>query len=279
MRVLTRRRFIKYSIAAVTNGVGVLDLAHAQAAQIHPAPETLRAGDLVWTREPETCIPYSRPTDAGNDKINRWKQMQQTLLENAKKKGDKELLEAAQRLQSMSEDDFNAMYLDNQNLDAGVNYSGARFAVGHIGIVGDDQGELYVVEATTPDDASPVEIFEKCFDNGVKKTGYTNWITGNNEKLVWHGRPFPTVPDIDRARIPAKAMNYLGRPYCFDNLDLGDSSAFYCSKLVWLCVKEALTMFIDDDSRHRRSFWLSPKQILESRNVRVLFSPARYGCF
>ncbi len=279
MPPLNRRIFLKYALATVSSGLGTVRFASspAEAAQIHPKPDSLRAGDLLWPRKKETCIPYSKETTSAADDAKRWKEMVEGLLDKAKSRGDEKLLDAAQRLSTMTEHQFNALYLDNLRLDVGVNYSGASFRVGHVAIVGGTQGNLHVIEAT-PGMVSPIEYLLKCFENGVRQTTYSDWISEHAEQLVWHGRPFPSRPDGDRAKIPSQAANYLGRPYCFDNLNLADAKGFYCSKLVWLSVKEALDEYIDDDPKAQRSFWLSPKQILNSKNVHVLFSPEEYGC-
>jgi hypothetical protein len=261
-------------------GITRLASAFAQATQTHPRPDTLRAGDLLWTRAPEKCVPYDKTLNVDTDAEARWRKMQSDLTQKAKASGDDLLLLATQRLSTMSEDQFNALYLDNQPLDSGVKYSGARFAVGHVAVVGSSPRDgLYIVEATTPDSAGAIQILEQCFDDGVKQTKYPDWIKARSYELIWHGRPYPALADTERAKIPTEALKYLGRPYCFDKLNLSDTSGFYCSKLVWLSIREALNRVVDDDPNPRRSFWLSPKQVLESKNVNVLFSPGEYGCF
>jgi hypothetical protein len=208
-----------------------------------------------------------------------WQNTLDVLIAKAKSSGDDLLLAAAQRLSAMSSDQFNHLYLEDQPLDSGVSYSGSGLEIGHVAIVGQDtSNELYVIEATTPATAGVTEILTKCFDNGVKRTPYSDWAKTYGSDLIWQGRPYPSLASSERARIPIQAMKYLGRPYCFDKLHLGDSTAFYCSKLVWLSVRESLDKFIDDDSTARRRFWLSPKQLLGSKNVNVLFSPGNYGC-
>lgn len=280
MTLLSRRQVILGTTTVLVHSVATLSdgPSYAQITQIHPNPSTLLAGDLLWVRPPSTCVLYHRVASA-SDAVARWSNAVNNLAVRAKNRNDHFLEAAAQSLSTMTEDQFNYLYLENRPLNTGVRYSGNGLSIGHVAIVGSTSDGLYVIEATTPDSSTTIDILEQCFENGVKKTPYSSWIAAHGTDLVWHGRPYPSMSDDKRSQIPIEALKYLGRPYCFDALNMTDISGFYCSKLVWLCIRDALGRYVDDNPDPRRKFWLSPKQILESKNVYVQFNPGHYGCF
>src|ERR1051326_1398113 len=60
------------------------------------------------------------------------------------------------------------------------------------------------------------------------------------------------------------------------NFDLGDDREFYCSKLMWYSVWTTLGLALDDMPWTTRLVWFSPKQLMHSPHVDVLFSPGNY---
>jgi hypothetical protein len=76
--------------------------------------------------------------------------------------------------------------------------------------------------------------------------------------------------------VSGEASKYIGRPYDFWNLDLADTSAFYCSKLVWLAIRYGLGFDIDGDSNPKRAFWFSPKQLINEPGIELIVNPEPY---
>jgi uncharacterized protein YycO len=108
---------------------------------------------------------------------------------------------------------------------------------------------------------------------GVQRITYQKWLEGRPGELVWHGRINGGTPS-SRAQLVAEALPFVGRPYDFWDWVLDSTTGFYCSKLAWLSAFRAINLAIDNDANTRRTFWVSPKQLLEASNVVKLFIPS-----
>jgi uncharacterized protein YycO len=143
--------------------------------------------------------------------------------------------------------------------------SNSRFPIyiGHVGTIWvEKDGRPRVVEATG--------------QSGVRSIGYPEWLAGyKTGTKVWHGR-LKDVSADGRRRVRDAARAFEGRRFEFWNFNLEDATEFYCSKLVWLAIREALNIAVDNQPNPRRWFWFSPKQLMHAERIEVLFCPSSY---
>lgn len=231
----------------------------------YPARASLESGDLLWPKKPNAIIPYDLKPDSGKEtQEQRWTKERDAYVRRARASGEPDAVRSADAIAAMTFEEFNARYLRDLQPGQPVPYGlGGVVAVGHVAIVEKDaNGEPYVIEALwTP---------------GVVRSSYADWLKGRPGEVVWHGRLKGKSAE-ERARIAAEAKQFIGVPYDFWNFDLADTRGFYCSKLVWLAVKQAVGLPIDGDSNPRRRLWLSPKQVLNATAVERLLVPGNYG--
>jgi uncharacterized protein YycO len=119
-------------------------------------------------------------------------------------------------------------------------------------------------------------VIEALAESGVVRHKYDDWLRKRPGEIVWHGR-VRELSKTARGQIPIESAKYLGRPYDFWNFDLNDDAGFYCSKLVWMSIWRALGFAIDGNSNSRRTFWLSPKQLLYLKTISRLHDPGPYA--
>jgi len=164
------------------------------------------------------------------------------------------------RLRDLTFDQFHAYY--TTGLPPGTPApAGNVVGVGHVAIV--DRR------------ADGIELIEAMPNSGVRRLTYDQWLAGRQGEKVWHGR-VRNFDQVQRVKIVDEAKRFLTRPYQFWNFRLDDDSAFYCSKLVWLSVKRALGVAVDNNADPNRTIWLSPKQVLNAAAILPLFVPDFY---
>jgi hypothetical protein len=229
-----------------------------------PDPSTFESGDLLWPKKPGAFTPYSSnsPGDLDEDEDD-WLRERDAFI--AKIRTDPAQQELARDLSELSYKEFYLRYARDQDLRGMSLYSsdGGGFSVGHVAIVQlDDEGRPWVIEAMLKD--------------GIIKHLYSEWIDARRDQIVWQGR-IGSLAREDRSKFAAESVQYLGRPYNFWNFNLADVSGFYCSKLVWLCAYRTLGVALDGNMQTKRSFWVSPKQLLYSSKIVRLHDPGRYA--
>jgi hypothetical protein len=238
--------------------------------QRHPDPESFRSGDLLWPKPDGAVIPYALPARPSvDDEASRWSRQRDDFVASVRmnEAAGAEERASAQRLHAMTFEEFRFCYYGGVRL-AGVD-SLARtlpIYVGHVAIVSMAGPTALVVEAVSPE---------------VRQIPYADWLDGRGGDAVWHGR-LAHVSDADRVKFARQAAAFEGRPYDFFNFDLSDDAAFYCSKLAWLSAHRALSsptrpFALDDDPSPRRHVWYSPKQLMGSPHVTLLFEPGLYS--
>lgn len=233
--------------------------AFAQAGV--PNAASFQSGDLLWPKKPGAFVPYDYQPDSTVERDReRWTQEKNTFVERARTSGNPELMRTANEVAPLSYNEFRAIYLDGQTPGQMTTYGlDSTVSVGHIAIVElDTTGRPWVIEAL--------------WNPGVVRTPYDTWLKNRPGEIVWHGRLKGFTPD-KCAMISFAAKQYLGARYDFWNFNLADTKGFYCSKLSWLSIMRALQFAIDDNPQPSRTIWLSPKQILNSKNVVRLLVP------
>jgi hypothetical protein len=249
----------------------------------HPDAETFQSGDLLWPALPGAVIPFFRNADVQPATVEseaaEWEREKQRFIEQARASGDPEQIAIADELETVTYDEFRARYFNATGPGERrlAPYAAGLPQVGHVAIIEvDSDGERWVVEAT-PKAETPYESLYSRFPDGVIRTSYDDWAELHKEYNVWHGRVKARTP-AERAVIADTAKQYLGRDYWFWSFNLGEESAFYCSKLVWLSVWKALGLSLDGNTSLERSFWVSPKQLINAPTIEMLYSPAgEYG--
>jgi Permuted papain-like amidase enzyme, YaeF/YiiX, C92 family len=239
--------------------------AQAQSGSRIPNPADFESGDFVWPKKPGVFIPYRYSSEESADEDReRWNQEKSEFLEKARADQIPEGQQITKEIEGLGYNEFRARYLRNQEPNQVVTFSSSGVAaVGHVGIIElDAQDRPWIIEALSP--------------QGVVRGPYSSWINARPGEIVWHGR-LKSVNRQDRARVAAEANNYISKPYDFWNFNLADTSGFYCSKLVWLCVMKALNFAVDENPNPLRTIWLSPKQVLYSPKIDRLLDPGEYA--
>lgn len=267
-RVHTRRKLILAG-AALSTWYAVT-AAHAGeetgGTRKVPDPATFQSGDFLWPKKPGDFVAYNTgsPPDYELER-RRWHEERQTFIDRVRSNPNSSpaARQLATNLEAMDFREFLSLYQADEPLGIPREYGGGAMIlyVGHVGIVSVEAGVPWVIEAL--------------WDKGVVRTRYDDWLQGREGNWVWHGRVANVLPDA-RAGIAAAAKQYLDKPYNFWNFDLSDASSFYCSKLCWLSVRDALGIAIDGRPDPQRDFWFSPKQLLRRKEVEKLFVPGNY---
>lgn len=260
---------------SVLHGGGLVALAYASGTTLaqadniadkRPDPKTLQTGDFIWPKRPGEFVPYNSGTVSPYDVEKMlWLEERRRFIDKvrADQRSPLSLRQLATDLEGMDFSEFIALYQADSSPGSPREYGGGASVlyVGHVGIIAFDGSTPTVIEAV--------------WGKGVQQIPYDAWLKGREGAWVWHGRIF-NRSNSDRANIAEAASKYVGKPYNFWNFDLADPASFYCSKLCWLAVRDALTFPIDDNSEPRRGFWFSPKQMLKARRIEKLFSPGSY---
>jgi hypothetical protein len=239
----------------------------------HPDPRQFQSGDFLWPKPPGEFIPYSTGTGMSREEEREmWLRERDAYVSKATASTDPATRASAERVRNMTFEDFHSLYTESLPAAAPREYSYGTIGFGHVGILEvDDGGKHRVIEAMP----STYKAALAPVSNGVIESLYTDWIAARSGENVWHGRIADRAPE-ERKLISLEARKYLGRSYNFWNLDLSDSSEFYCSKLCCVSISNALRIPIDGNGNTKRDFWFSPRQLLKLDNIIKLHSPGPY---
>jgi len=267
IRSLKVNALTELALAGVLMAVCDTGCAFADSASRveRPSAKMLQAGDLLWPKPPDAVVPYnSHPGRADQSDEDRWDSEKQAYLDSllAKPTPSKEEKARYKVLSGMTYQEFLARYENGLEPGESVPAGTGFVSTGHVAIVHFIHNKPYVVEAA--------------MKKGVRETSYANWLNERPIESVWLGR-LRGVSSKKRAKIGDKAASYLHKRYNFWNFNLKDDSVFYCSKLAWLCIYSATSEPPDGNPNPNRLLWYSPKQLMNSPHVEVLFNPGSYG--
>lgn len=268
----SRRRLLFAATATLLSSTG--DPGWANVAR-HPDWLKVEAGDLLWPAKPGDRILFGQGEAVRQEQ--EWLRGRQVLADKLRSLGKAEDLAAAERLLDFDFEQFSTLYHENLlPSEARPFGAGGDLRVGHVALVDvDAAGQKWIIEAM-PNTERQYETIYRRFPGGVIRTKLEAWTESHRQFHIWHGRV--QRPLAERAQIAVSARQHVGRDYWFWNLDLADPSAFYCSKLVWLSIRDATNGWpVDGNAQTKRAFWLSPKQLLLAPNISKLHSPAPYG--
>lgn len=232
-----------------------------------PRVEDLQSGDLIWPKKPGALVPYnSRPGEATSAEEQAWQAEKDAYVNELRAKPDLTPEEKLryQELDKMTYKEFIAIYLEDRPAGQVSLFGGGGISVGHVGIIEVKNGKVNVIEAMVGK------------DHGVQRVPYDKWIQERPGEIFWLARLKEPSP-AKRAAVAEAAAKYLGKPYKFFNFNLEDDSGFYCSKLAWLAIRIATAVPPDDDFNPKRVIWFSPKQLMRSPHITMLFNPGDYG--
>jgi hypothetical protein len=252
-------------------------LGQTPVPSTHPDAAKFLSGDFLWPARQGTFFPFGRTRSLGpNMEQREWEVEKQRFIEEARASGDADRIAAADQLEPVTYEQFHAAFFDDPAAPRTRGFSAAAAIpeVGHIAIIEIDQGgNQWVVEAM-PKAPNRYEALYSRFQNGVVRTPYAEWIVKHpaDQYNIWHGRLRDIQPGQGDAIVDA-AKAFLGRDYWFWSFNLNDYSGFYCSKLVWVSVWNALNVALDGDKSFPRRFWVTPKALINSSMVEVLHDP------
>jgi hypothetical protein len=229
-----------------------------------PEPQLLQTGDLIWPKKAGAIVPYnSSPGDANDNDAANWRKEKEAYLNKIRLEPDPSPEDKVRysALEKMSYEQFINVYLNDSSPGQAATFGTGLPSVGHVGIVQVTDGQPYVLEAVP---------------GHVQRTAYVDWLQAHKDELVWVGRLKDVSPE-KRAAIADLAAKQVGKPYDFWNFDLKNVSGFYCSKLAWLSILLGVGFAPDDDPNSQRTFWYSPKQLMKSKHVELIFNPGEYG--
>lgn len=227
-----------------------------------PDPSSFQAGDLLWPRKPQYYIPYgTQPMGSFKKDKAEWEREKQVFVERVKKdpKATEYDRALATRLKDLSFEQFHARYIGDG--EGELSAQGWVPYVGHVAMVFFKNDTAWVVEA---------------IPGQVRTIAYADWLSVRGHEYIWHGR-VENLTDAQRMSVVLEALQHDQKPYEFWNFNLANGDGFYCSKLVWHVMFHALGLALDDDPEPRRFFWYSPKQMIKSRHIKILYSPGDYA--
>jgi uncharacterized protein YycO len=230
-----------------------------------PPADQLQTGDLVWPKKPGAVIPYnSRPGEATGSDAASWEREKAAYLAQLRKEPDLSAEEKARytRLQQMTYREFLAEYMAARSPGDVTPFGSGSVSVGHVGIIQIVNGTRTVVEAMVRP--------------GVRRISYAQWLRERPGELIWVGR-LKGVSAENREAVARVAASHIRQPYNFWNFNLKDTSGFYCSKLAWLSIFAGAGFAPDGNPNPKRILWYSPKQLMHSKRVELIFNPGSYG--
>jgi hypothetical protein len=142
--------------------------------------------------------------------------------------------------------------------------------VGHVALIEVIDGVPWVVDAT-PDRSGPAQP-SPC---GVATQTYQAFLddAAHTQSHVWHGRLVGPPPGFGQFIVQA-AKAHLGKPYAINPVSLEEDDAFYCSKLIWHAVRDALGIEWRKPGLQVPQPWFTPWDVMQAEGVQLLYAPA-----
>lgn len=236
-----------------------------------PDPKRFGKGDLLWPKNPQRLIPYSGNDDLVESDEKQWIKQRNGLIAElqATTPLSPDLARLLDHLKAATFHDFKNSYYEGVNPGTMVPHGGSaadpREHVGHVAIIDlDERQRPWVIEA---------------IGTGVQRIRYADWISRRSCESVWHGRIKP-LSTAQRQAFATEAARQVGKPYSLFNsiasFNLYDTRNFYCSKLVWYSLHKTAGLALDDNEIPTRLWPVSPRQLIESRNIEVIHSCGSY---
>ena len=210
----------------------------------------LEHGDLIFVRGVDDIVLYEGARAETSEDL--WAEARSRVLAADRR---------AAAIESWNYDDFVRHFTEDVTDPSSVEpMSGSQqVSVGHVAIFAfDESGAPFIFEAAG-------------IAEGVRRLNWHEWkakTVGDSE--FWITRLIFEEDQINS--VVEKALRYDKAPYDITNRDLADTSSFYCSKLVWLAVKQATGVAMDGNPNGNRYLWYSPRQLLESDFLFILAS-------
>jgi hypothetical protein len=226
-------------------------------------PVAFESGDFLWPKPPGVIIPYEvgRPAQFAAARTI-WNEEKARFLQDVSRKNSYFAEGDIEYLRKLTFEEFYRRYDGALGDRQFPQPRGGPIYVGHVALVERPGRDPTLIEAVSD-------------EGGVVRATYSSWLARRAGEKLWWGRVRGFSAE-QRAGIAVEAARYLGATYDFWNFDLADTRGFYCSKLAWLCVANALRIAVDGNPNPQRSFWFSPKQLLHCAPVHVLCSPGPY---
>lgn len=262
-----KRAYLFFGLSLVVSLFAGCCISSADAASAvrAPAASSLESGDFLWPKLDNKIVPYDSEIGEAAEAVRiKWEGERKAELSRLE---GLNLLNAEERdryavLSNMNYQEFLSTYLGGAPVGTVIPLGAiGPVATGHVAIVDVRDGTPWIIEAM--------------LHEGVREIEYQKWLDGRPGELVWHGR-LKDVTAEKRAQIAVMARQQLNVPYDFWNFDLLDNKGFYCSKLAWFSVWKVTGLALDDAPKAKRSLWYSPKQMLKSAHISILFDPGTY---
>jgi hypothetical protein len=280
-RLPTRRRFLLQLLLLGTLprfGVAADSESLEAPPRLRPDRELFQSGDLVFPKQAGKLVLFDRAVGSQEEEMRLWETKRAEYLEQLSRfPNDRYKSTLRDKLQNMTYEEFEAIYLGEIDNTGISQYSLGPFSVGHVGIIEvTSTGEPFVIEAMPSQRWSKGANSHTSYPKGgVDRVSYQEWLDNRVGEYVWLARIRGYTP-TQRQSVAQVASTMIGKEYNVFNLKLDDDREFYCSKLVWFSVMKAINISIDGDNDPNRYTPLSPKKILYAESLERLSDPGKY---
>lgn len=201
-----------------------------------PQASDLRTGDLVWPRADHQLVFFR----ADNPQGLTWLKAQEEVVVAA---------DAEKR---------SLIELFNSDL-----------WVGHVAWIELRDDEPWVVDAT-PHRSGPAEPSRQ----GVATQTYREFLadSAHTQSHIWHGR-FRGLKEAQSQALISAAKAYLGRPYGISPFGFELTDDFYCSKLIWHAIRDALGLELKKKWPSAPQPWFTPWDVMNQDSMELLYAP------
>lgn len=201
-----------------------------------PQGSDLQTGDLVWPRADDQLVFFR----ADNPQAQPWLEKQ-----------------ASANFQ-VAESDRSRVELFTRDV-----------WVGHVALIELRDGIPWVVDATPSRSGAAIPGRA-----GVATQTYADFLAddAHARSHIWHGR-MKAIESTQASALLQAAKAYLGRPYDISPFGFEQTNDFYCSKLIWHCIQDALGLRLKKKAWSWPLLWFTPWDVMASEHVQLLYEP------
>ena len=201
-----------------------------------PHESDLKTGDLVWPRADNQVVFFKDDNPQGRAWLS------------------------AQAQAAFSASDESRTLIELFNSD---------FWVGHVAWIEVRDGQPWVVDATPSRSGAAMPG-----SRGVATQTYREFLadSAHTQSHIWHGR-LRGLSEAQSLALVDAAKAYLGQPYDISPFGFERADDFYCSKLIWHAIRDALGIRLEKKGVSLPQPWFTPWDVLRNERVALLYEP------